>query len=138
MEAPLTRFRVHADERGSLIALEAEEDLPFCIRRVYYIFGVPDGVERGFHAHRQLQQLMICTSGSCTVTLDDGEKRREFRLDTPSQGVFVDRMIWREMSDFSSDAVLVVLASGHYDRDDYIFSYEEFLAECRDLGRGAE
>ena len=122
-------LNTRSDERGSLVAIEANRDVAFDIARVYYIFGTGTDVERGFHAHRELQQLMVCTSGACTVALDDGNSRKSYVLDDPSLALFVDRMTWREMSDFSSDAVLLVLASHHYDREDYIRSYTAFQSE---------
>lgn len=128
MDHPQIHLNVHVDPRGSLVALEGgSSNVPFQIRRVYYIYGADPAVERGFHAHKQLRQLMICTSGACTVTLDDGKLRHNYRLDEPALGLFVDRMVWREMRDFSQDCVLLVLASEPYNREDYIFSYDEFL-----------
>ena len=114
------------DERGSLIALEGGITVPFEIRRVYYIFGTQQGVARGFHAHKQLQQLVVCITGKCRMIFDDGHKREEIWLDSPSEGLVIDKMIWREMHDFSADCVLLVLASEHYDENDYIRSYAAF------------
>lgn len=111
------------------MAIESDHDVPFSIKRVYFIYDTRQEIERGFHAHRDLQQLMICTSGSCTVTLDDGSQRDNFKLDHPSSALFVDRMIWREMRDFADETVLLVLASRHYEPEDYIRSYPEFLKE---------
>ncbi len=116
------------DDRGSLCVIEGQRDTDFPIARVYYIFGTQAGVARGFHAHRALQQLAVCVSGSCTMTLDDGRDRRSFVLDRPDMGVTIGPMIWREMHDFSDDAVLMVLADKQYDEADYIRNYDEFLA----------
>ncbi len=115
------------DDRGSLCVIEGQRDTDFPIARVYYIFGTQAGVARGFHAHRALQQLAVCVSGSCTMTLDDGRDRRSFVLDRPDMGVTIGPMIWREMHDFSDDAVLMVLADQQYDEADYIRNYDEFL-----------
>lgn len=115
------------DDRGSLCVLEGQRDTDFPIARVYYIFGTQAGVARGFHAHRALQQLAVCVSGRCTMTLDDGRDRRSFVLDRPDMGVTIGPMIWREMHDFSDDAVLMVLADQQYDEADYIRNYDEFL-----------
>jgi dTDP-4-dehydrorhamnose 3,5-epimerase-like enzyme len=126
----LKDLRVRGDERGSLVALE-EPDVGFAIKRAYYIYGTQPGVARGGHAHRDLEQLVVCLSGSCLFVLDDGDVREEVRLDRPDLGLRVSSMIWREMRDFSPDSVLLVLASRPYDEADYIRSYEDFLALAR-------
>ncbi|ROL96859.1 dTDP-4-dehydrorhamnose 3,5-epimerase [Pseudomonas protegens] len=125
----LQQFRVIGDERGSLISLECADNVPFIIKRVYYIFSTQADVSRGFHAHRDLQQLAICVSGKCRMTLDDGHSRQDVWLDKPNKGVLIRNLIWREMHDFSEDCVLMVLASGHYDESDYIRNYEDFVKE---------
>ncbi|WP_201584115.1 WxcM-like domain-containing protein [Psychrobacter jeotgali] len=117
------------DERGSLVALEGEKTVPFAIKRVYYIFGTQPGVARGFHAHRDLKQVAVCVTGSCRMILDDGSRREEFILDSPTKGVLIKDLVWREMHDFSEDCVLLVLASEHYDESDYIRDYDEFIEE---------
>ena len=123
----LINFKTLGDERGSLIAIEQGHNAPFEIKRVYYIFDTKEGVERGFHAHLYLKQIAIAVKGSCTFILDDGGKREEIKLDNPNQGLFIEGLIWREMKNFSSDCVLVVLASEHYDESDYIRDYQNFL-----------
>jgi dTDP-4-dehydrorhamnose 3,5-epimerase-like enzyme len=120
-------FQKHGDERGSLIALEYLKEIPFEIRRIYYIFGTLPGVERGFHAHLNLKQVAICVSGYCTFVLDDGKIRQEVLLDSPGRGLLIEDLIWREMKDFSPDCVLLVLADQLYDESDYIRNYESFL-----------
>lgn len=127
----LHKLVVKGDERGSLIALEAERNVPFPIARVYYIFGTQPGAERGFHAHRDLYQLAVCVRGSCAIKLDDGRNRQEFRLDRPDLGLQIGPLIWREMREFSEDAVLMVLASAPYDEADYIRDYDEFVVVAR-------
>ena len=127
----LVDFKTLGDDRGSLIALEENYNTPFAIKRVYYIFDTKEGVRRGFHAHIDLKQMAICVKGSCTFVLDDGEKREEIRLNSPNQGLLIEGLIWREMYDFSPDCVLLVLASEHYDEDDYIRDYGEFLEELK-------
>lgn len=117
------------DDRGSLVALEGEKTVPFTIKRVYYIFGTQEGVARGFHAHRNLKQVAVCVTGKCRIVLDDGKTREEAWLDSPTKGLLIGDLIWREMHDFSQDCVLLVLASEHYDENDYIRDYDEFL-EC--------
>ena len=121
------------DERGSLAVMESNRDVPFGISRVYYMFGLAPGTERGFHAHRALDQWAVCVAGSCTMVLDDGVCRREVVLDSPNRGLHVPPMVWHEMRDFSPDAVLMVLASAPYDEADYIRDYPAFLAA---LGQG--
>jgi dTDP-4-dehydrorhamnose 3,5-epimerase-like enzyme len=118
---------VRGDDRGSLIALEAATGVPFDIRRVYYIFGTGSGMVRGMHAHRQLRQWAVCVAGACTITLDDGHCRSEIVLDAPDQALEIGPMIWREMRDFTPDAVLLVLASEPYDESDYVREYQNFL-----------
>ena len=119
-------FRIKGDERGSLIAIEQGYNAPFEIKRVYYIFDTKKGVERGFHAHIRLKQICIAIKGSCSFVLDNGEKREEIKLTNPTQGIFIEGLIWREMKDFSHDCVLLVLASEHYDENDYIRCYNKF------------
>ena len=131
--SPLRRLRVYEDPRGKLISVEGSSDLPFDIARVYYILP-SDGSARGFHAHRTLDQLMICVVGSCRIVLDDGGERSEFLLSRPDEGVTIPSMVWHEMHEFSQDAVLLVLASAPYDEKDYIRDYNDFLREAG-LGR---
>ncbi|MDW7748696.1 FdtA/QdtA family cupin domain-containing protein [Halomonas sp.] len=116
-----------SDERGSLVALEANKTIPFEIKRVYYIYHTEQGVSRGYHAHKDLKQVAICVAGSCRIVLDDGHTRKETWLDCPTRGLLIESMIWREMHDLSEDCVLLVLASEHYDERDYIRNYEDFL-----------
>jgi len=117
------------DERGELVALEIgkEKIVPFDIKRVYYIYRTARGVSRGYHAHKNLKQVAICVSGKCKMVLDSGTEREEVWLDTPTRGLLIESMVWREMHDFSPDCVLLVLASEHYDESDYIRDYQEFM-----------
>lgn len=114
------------DHRGSLIAIEEFENIPFPIKRVYYIFNTEKGVSRGFHAHKKLQQLAVCVTGECRMLLDNGKEREEVWLDSPTKGLLIGDNTWREMHDFSSDCVLMVLASEPFNEIDYIRSYEDF------------
>lgn len=123
----LIDFTSLGDERGDLVSLEAKKEIPFDIKRVYYLFGTESCVSRGFHAHKNLQQMAICVKGSCTFILDDGNIREKVVLDSPLKGLYIDSMKWREMHDFSDDCVLVVLASSIYEEADYIRDYEDFL-----------
>jgi len=119
-------FKPLGDERGSLVALEGMKNLPFDIQRVYYIFGTKDNVVRGFHAHINLKQVAVCVIGSCRFILDDGTHKEEIILDSPTTGLVIEDMVWREMHDFSPDCVLMVLADQYYDELDYIRNYDDF------------
>ena len=119
-------FPPHGDARGMLVAIEGIKDIPFKIKRIYYIYNTKTNVARGFHAHKHLEQVLICVHGSCKVVLDDGYNRETVELNNPSEGLYIANDIWREMSDFSSDAVLLVLASELYDESDYIRNYDDF------------
>ncbi|KIE19464.1 dTDP-6-deoxy-3,4-keto-hexulose isomerase [Vibrio sinaloensis] len=121
------KFDVLGDDRGSLISLEENKNIPFDIKRIYYIFGTKKNVSRGFHAHKNLQQVVICVKGSCRFVLDDGQRRESIVMDSPNIGLFIDNHKWREMHDFSEDCVLMVLASNYYDEMDYIRDYDEFI-----------
>ena len=123
----IINFPTIGDERGSLVSMEAKDKIPFSIKRAYFIFDTKKNVSRGFHAHRELQQVAVCVAGKCRMTLDDGKKREEVWLDSPNKGIYINKYIWREMHDFSSDCVLLVLASEHYSESDYIMDYDQFL-----------
>ena len=116
-----------SDPRGNLTFAEEQQLVPFDIKRAYWVYDVPGGESRGGHAHKRLQQLVIAVNGSFTVTLDNGYERRSVLLNHPWQGLVIDVNTWRTLDDFSSGAVCLVLASEHYDEDDYIYDYEEFL-----------
>ena len=117
----------HSDRKGNLTVVENGKTLPFDVKRVYYLYDVPGGENRGSHAHRDLSQLIIAASGSFRVTLDDGTCKRSFLLTRPYQGLYVKPGMWRDLEDFSSGAVCMVLASEEYDSNDYIRSYEDFI-----------
>ncbi len=120
-------FQPHGDDRGQLIALEEFKDIPFQIKRVYYMYDTEKEVTRGCHAHRSLEQILICIHGSCKIKLDDGKETKMVPLERPYEGLYVSGHMWREMYAFSPDAVLMVLASELYDESDYIRDYNEFL-----------
>lgn len=126
----LFHFDAHGDERGSLIALEQNNHIPFTIKRVYYIFDTKQQVARGFHAHHRLEQIAVCVKGSCRFIIDDGHQRKSIILNSPSKALYINNNKWREMHDFSEDCVLLVLASELYDEADYVRDYDEFLALC--------
>lgn len=133
-DCALYRHPARSDRRGSLVAIEGGSDVPFEIARVYYVFGVPAHAERGFHAHRTLDQWAVCVAGSCIITLDDGRERCDVRLDAPNTGVHIGPMVWHEMREFSADCVLMVLAAARYEQADYIREYAEFLRLSRSGG----
>lgn len=116
-----------ADPRGNLTFIEAERHVPFEIRRVYYLYDVPGGSERGGHAHKELHQLIIAMSGSFDVVLNDGREKQRFHLNRSYYGLYVGPMIWRELDNFSSGSVCMVLASNRYEESDYFRDYQEYL-----------
>lgn len=120
-------FQQHGDDRGQLVALEEFKDIPFEIKRVYYMYDTREGVRRGFHAHKSLEQILICIHGSCKILLDNGTEKKIIPLESPYEGLYVSNNMWREMFDFSPDAVLMVLASDYYKEEDYIRDYDQFL-----------
>ena len=122
----------NGDETGNLIALEGNKlNVPFDIKRVYYVYDTTPGTVRGHHAHKKLKQLLIATSGSCTIVCDDGKEKKEFVLDWPDRALYIEGLIWREMKNFSKGAVLMVLTDEYYSEDDYIRNYEAFLDETK-------
>lgn len=121
-------FPMHGDDRGQLIAVEAASDvIPFDVKRVYYIFDTTPGTVRGNHAHQNLRQVLVCVSGACTIVceLPDG-LIVEHHLDWPNKALLIEGLVWRQMKNFSKGAVLLVLASEHYDEADYIRNYDDF------------
>lgn len=119
--------RHHSDRKGNLSVVENGVTLPFDVKRVYYLYDIPGGEGRGAHAHRELEQLIVAVSGSFTVTIDDGKCKRSFFLNRPYQGLYLKSGLWRDLVDFSSGAVAMVLASDLYNAEDYIRDYDEFL-----------
>lgn len=115
------------DERGQLTVCEGGKNIPFEIKRIYYLTGTKSGVSRGFHAHKELQQVAVSVSGKCLMVLDDGFNKEEVWLDSPVKAVKINNMIWHEMHHFSAECVLLVMASDYYDEADYIRNYSAFL-----------
>lgn len=126
-DCKIIHLPVIPDERGNLTFVEENRHVPFDIKRVYWLYDVPGGASRGAHAHKELYQLIIAASGSFRVTLDDGREKKSFFLNRSYQGLLVPPGIWRDLDDFSSGAVCMVMASEFYDAKDYIRDYEEFL-----------
>lgn len=135
MKIKTIELEEHGDSRGTLISLEQMKNVPFKIKRVYYMFDTVKGVRRGFHAHKALKQILICVKGSCKILLDNGNDKEEVVLDRPNKGLIIESNIWREMFDFSSDAVLMVLASELYDESDYIRDYDDFIKYVKEMRR---
>ena len=131
-ECKLIDFPIIHDERGNLTFVEGEVHVPFEMKRVYYLYDVPGGAERGGHAHRELQQVIIAMSGSFDVVLNDGEEEKRVHLNRSYRGLYIPTMIWRELDNFSSGSVCMVLASNRFTEYDYLRDYQEYL----DLKRG--
>ena len=120
-----------SDPRGNLTFFEESRHIPFNIRRIYYLYDVPGGSERGGHAHKNLHQFMIAISGSFDVLLDDGTEKKRIRLDRPYNGLYICPMMWRELDNFSSGSVCLVVASEFFDESDYFRDYSEFIKEIK-------
>ena len=131
----IERLFIHTDDKGSLVVLESGREVRFPLQRVYFLFGTPNGVERGSHAHRRNEQIAVAAAGTCTFVLDDGDIREEVRLDKPHAGLFMAPMVWHELKDFSADCVLLVLASESYDEQEYIRDYDEFRSVVEGAGK---
>ena len=129
MNYKLIDFKVHGDERGKLIAAEAMRNLPFEIKRVYWIFDTAPDQNRGMHAHKDMEQIIVAMDGACQFVLDDGKTREKVWLNRPDQGLYIGKNMWREMKHFSYGCKLMVLASDYYDEKEYIRDYETFLKE---------
>mgnify|MGYP001581303141 CR=1 FL=1 len=123
----LIDHKVHESNRGKLIAIESYKDIPFSIKRVFYIYGTQANLSRGNHAHIKTKQYLIAINGSCKVTLDNGQSKITYSLSSPSLGLIQEEMIWGEMHDFSNDCILLVIANNNYDNKDYIHDYKLFL-----------
>lgn len=120
---------VRGDHRGQLVAIEQNKDIPFEIKRVFYIYGTEKNTPRGKHAHYKTKQYLVAVNGSCRVTLEDGYNKKTFDLNRPNIGLLQNELIWGSMHDFSYDCVLMVLADQAYDQNDYIYDYADFIRE---------
>ena len=129
MNYKLVKMQIHGDERGKLVSLEGNKNIPFEIKRVYYIYDTLPDQDRGQHAHRNMEQIIIAMDGACQFVLDDGETRETVWLNRPDVGLYIGKNMWREMRHFSYGCKLMVLASKYYDEKEYIRRYDEFLKE---------
>ncbi|MUK49022.1 sugar 3,4-ketoisomerase [Aliivibrio fischeri] len=127
----LIEFDVIGDERGNLVVLEGNKNIPFDIKRIYYLYGMKNDLPRGFHAHKKLLQVAVCISGSCKILMDNGVNKEVVKLNSPKCGLLIDKMQWHEMFDFSDGCILMVMASDYYDESDYIRDYKAFLGDIK-------
>lgn len=127
---PILQFADLGDERGKLVVIEGQRNIPFQIKRVFYIYGSDDTVVRGQHANRESEFVLINVAGESKVRITDGKEEFIVELNRPMMGVYIPRMIWKDMYDFSADSVLLVLASTYYDDSEYIRNFEDYLTEC--------
>ena len=133
MKSQLVQLQKKGDDRGSLVVLENNQEIPFEIKRVYYLCETKAGIRRGFHAHKTLQQMAVCVRGSCDFLMDDGYNVEIVSLNNNHTGLMLPPMVWHEMFNFSPDSVLMFLANGFYDEAEYIRSYQEFTTEINKL-----
>ena len=131
MDAYVIKLKSFSDQRGKLISIENSKYIPFDIKRVYWIYDTSPDHERGGHAHKSLQQLVICIDGSCEFVLDDGKEKTIYKLNRPDEGLYIGHNIWRVMRSFSYGCKIVVLASEFYNEREYIRDYKEFLKEIK-------
>ena len=129
MNYKLINMKIFGDDRGKLISLEGNKNVPFDIKRVYWIYDTLPNEERGFHAHKNMEQIIVAMDGACKFILDDGKSRESIWLNRPDVGLYIGKNIWREMKNFSYGCKLMVLASKYYDEKEYIRDYDEFLKE---------
>lgn len=120
-------FEIHSDNRGNLTSLSENQEIPFKIKRIYYTWDMPNDAIRGGHAHKNLDEVMVCLHGSCDFVLDDGKEKITVTLDKPNKGLYIKANLWRDFRNFSKDCVVILIASELYDTEDYIRDYEEFL-----------
>ena len=131
MNVEFIPLQKHGDERGTLVALEQAKNIPFEIKRVYYMFGTQGNVRRGYHAHKKIRQVAIPLNGSCRFHLDNGREKIDVVLDDPALGLLIEPGVWHEMYDYSKNCILLVLASDIYDENDYIRNYEDFMRSVK-------
>lgn len=132
MDIKVVDFKKVVDERGSLTVAEYGKDIPFLVKRIYYITGVPKGEKRGFHSHKVIKEMCIPIKGSCEIMITNGMETTNIIMDDPAKGLYLGKDTWREISNFSEDAILLVLSSEEFREDDYIWNYDEFLSSVRE------
>jgi len=130
-------FKVKTDLRGSLVAIEENHDIPFPIKRIYYMYNISNGSSRGCHAHKKLQQVLICLNGRCSVLLDNGYEKEEAGLSKKAEGVYIPPGIWHEIHNCTTNAIILSLASDYYDESDYIRNYDDFKEYITSYRKGA-
>ncbi len=127
MDYSLIEMKIHGDARGLLVAVEGGQHIPFDIKRFFFIFDTAPGVSRGCHAHKRIDQFILCAKGGFDITVDNGVERKTIRLDRPNLGIHIRPNVWSELSNFTPGCVVMVLASDHYKEDEYQRDYEKFL-----------
>ncbi len=137
-EVEITKLPKYGDQRGTLCVAEQLKEVPFEIKRCFWMYGVPEGKGRGGHAHKKLQQFVIPMSGSFEITLDDGKEKKTFLLDRPDRGLLIDTGVWADLKNFSADAVCLVLASDVFKEEDYLGTREEFAEYLLQKEKGTE
>lgn len=128
----LIDFKIYPDERGKLTSLTENQEIPFEIKRIYYTWDMPHEAIRGGHAHKELDEVVICLSGSCDFVLDDGKEKITITLDKPNIGLYIKANLWRDFRNFSKDCIVLLIASDCYKTDDYIRDYDEYIKTCID------
>lgn len=126
------KFKSISDQRGSLISFEEKKNIPFGIKRVYFLYNNDKDLSRGFHAHIKLKQVLVCITGSCEIIIDDGNSRTNYELNNSEEGLYIEGCLWREIHHISDHCVLAVLASEYYDENDYIRDYDKFLSHLHE------
>lgn len=125
----LLDFKIHGDERGSLVAIESGINIPFKVKRLFYIYGTTGNTVRGLHANRNSTMIFIPVSGSCKLKISDGVSEKHFNLNNRGQGILLEKMTWKEIYDFSKDSILLVISDSYYNKDEYINDFEQFVKE---------
>ena len=132
-QCKLISFPTFSNPDGDLSVVESNQHIPFKIKRIYYLHNIPTGAKRGVHAHQKLQQFIIAITGSFTIVIDDGTNKQTLTLNDPKKGLYVSPLIWREITEFSKGAVLMVLASEHYNPEDYFHEYSDFIQHLKSI-----
>jgi dTDP-4-dehydrorhamnose 3,5-epimerase-like enzyme len=134
----MIEFPQLGDDRGSLVVVEQLKEIPFDLKRIFYIYGTKENVVRGQHANRKSEFVLINLKGTCKVMVDDGKNKEVIVLDKPHSGIYLDKMVWKDMYDFSEDSILLVLSSELYDKSEYVSDYDQFIQEVNEMEIGTE